>query len=388
LNWNFNEPVLFYFKKIKGEIWMKKIDELKQQLNAVKEEIRNLLAQDKVAEAEAKMAEKRALESKIAIQEELDKEEERNVEEKMSKTLTIRENKNPDLEYRAISKYLMKKDMTPEERASVNVGNSGAIMPEGFINQVQVLTKGFPSLKQYTHVIPVTTNTGKMPISKGSTTRKLAKLATDTELVKEMITTVPVDFAVEDYGKIIPIENSVLEDAGVDFYQNVVAPDFAECAVNTENEKIIEVVAAKAAAGASGTDYKAIIKTINTKIPPALLGRTVILTNQDGYDYLDDLYDSNGRPLLSDNLSNEGSKLFKGRPVVTLDNADLTPLTDGKKPFYIVNLYALIKFFDRKTVEVATSTEAGFTFNQTFVRVIERFDIAEGDNRANFYVEL
>jgi HK97 family phage major capsid protein len=367
---------------------MKKIDELMQELSAKKDEVRSLLNDNRVDEAEKKMAEVRSLEKKIELQKQLDEQEQRKVDDKMSKVIEVREKQNHELEYRAISKYLLRKDMSPEERASVNVGNSGAIMPEGFISQVQLLTKGFPSLKPYTHVIPVSTNTGKMPISQGSTTRKLAKLATDTELVKEMITTAPVEFAVEDYGKIIPVENSVLEDAGINFYQQIVAPDFAECAVNSENEEILKVVTENAAAGATGTDYKAIIKTINQKIVPSLLADTVIITNMDGYDYLDDLYDNNGRPLLSENLAMEGSKLFKGRPLIVLDNAALSPVTDGKKPFYIVNLRALIKFFDRKTIEIATSTEAGFTYNQTFIRVIERFDVVKGDNRANFYVEI
>ncbi|MDN4093569.1 phage major capsid protein [Brevibacillus agri] len=367
---------------------MKKIDELMQELSAKKDEVRSLLNDNKVDEAENKMSEVRSLEKKIELQKQLDKEEERKVEDKMTKTVEVRDKQNTDLEYRAISKYLLRKEMTAEERASVNVGNSGAIMPEGFINQVQVLTDGFPSLKQYTHVIPVSTNTGKIPISQGLTERKLAKLATDTALVQQMITTTPVEFAVDDYGLIIPVENSVLEDAGVNFYQQIVAPEYAEASINTENEQILSVVQANAVAGASGSDYKAIIKTLNTKIKPSLLGGTVIVTSQTGYDYLDTLTDNNGRPLLTDSLSQAGGKLFKGRPVVVLADEAITPETDGKMPFYITNLRALVKFFDRKQVEVATSTEAGFTYNQTFIRVVQRFDVVKADNRANFYIEL
>jgi HK97 family phage major capsid protein len=66
---------------------------------------------------------------------------------------------------------------------------------------------------------------------------------------------------------------------------------------------------------------------------------------------------------------------------------ELQRLTD-KKVFYVVNLYALVKFFDRKTYEIATSKEAGFTYNQTFVRCIERFDAVKGDDRACFKIEF
>ncbi|MED1953791.1 phage major capsid protein [Brevibacillus centrosporus] len=368
---------------------MKKVDELMQELSTKKDEVRSLLNENKVDDAEAKMAEVRSLEKKIELQKQLDEEEERKVDEKMEKTtVEVRKENKVDVEYRAIAKHLMGKELTTEERASINVGNSGAIMPEGFVNQLQVLTKGFPSLKRYTHVIPVTTNTGKMPASTGSATRKLAKLAVDTEMVKEMVTTAPVEFAVEDFGKIYPVENPVLEDAGIELFNGIIAPDVAECSVNSENAEIIKIVKDNAVAGATGADHKAIIKTLNTMVVPSLKGRTVILTNQDGYDYLDGLTDSQGRPLLSDSLAVEGGKVFKGREVVVLDNADLEPTTAGKKPFYIVNLYALVKFFDRKQYEIAVSKEVGFTYNQTFLRVVERFDAVKGDNRANYYIEL
>lgn len=359
--------------------------------------MRSLNDANKVDEAETKLTEVRSLKKQIEIQEELDKEEEREIETKIEtrkeEDKVEKRQNTKDMEFRAIAKYLLQNSdnapqLTAEERASVNVGNSGAILPEDFVNQLQVEMDGFPSLKKYTHVIPVSKNTGKMPVSKGSTTRKLAKLATDTEMVKEMITTTPIEYAVEDYGKIYPVENSVLEDAGVDFFNGLLAPDVAECSVNSENEEIIKIVKDNAVAGATGTDYKAIVKTLNTKVVPSLKGKTVILTNQDGYDYLDGLVDGNGRPLLTDSLAVEGGKVFKGREVVVLDSADLPEVTAGKKPFYIVNLYALVKFFDRKQYEIATSKEAGFTLNQTFVRVVERFDTAKGDNRANFFVEL
>lgn len=366
---------------------MKKIDEIMQELTAKKEEARSLLNENKVEEAETKMTEIRSLEKKIELQKQLDESEERNLDDKR-KDKDNMENREAtkDMEYRAIGKYLLGKELTVEERASVNVGNSGAILPQGFVNQLQVLTAGFPSLKKYCHIIPVATNTGKMPISSGSTTKKLAKLATDTEMVKEMITTSPVEYAVEDYGKIIPTENSVLEDAGVDFFNGLIAPDFAECATNSENESIIDIVEANATVFTS-TDYKSIIKCLNTKIKPSLLKNTIILTNQSGYDYLDNLVDSQGRPLLSDSLAVEGGKTFKGREVVVMDDTELPAATD-KKIFYVVNLYALIKFFDRKQYEIAVSKEAGFTFNQTMVRVIERFDAVKGDNRAAFKIEF
>lgn len=362
--------------------------EIREAIEAKKIEVRGFLDAKDAIKAKTANEELRGLKDSLVITEELEEEEKRELEnQNKNKEERGNEKMDKDLEYRAIGKMLAKKELTTEERASINIGNSGAILPQAFLNQVILLQKGFPSLKKYTHVIPVVTNTGKMPVSAGSTTKKLAKLATDTELVKEMITTTPISYAVEDYGKIFPVENSVLEDTTVDFYNTIVAPSFAEDSMNSENEEIIAIVKANATA-ITGTDYKTIIKAINGTVP-ALKSGMILLCNSDGYDYLDNLVDTNsGRPLLSDSLSVEGGKTFKGKEIVVLDNADLTPVTVGKKPFYIVNLFALIKFFDRKNIEIATSTEAGFTLNQTFVRILERFDAVKGDARANSYVEF
>ncbi|WP_286909304.1 phage major capsid protein [Clostridium sp. UBA1652] len=368
-----------------------KVKEIRDAIEAKKIEVRGFLDKSDLENSKKANEELRALKESLVIAEELEEEEKRDLEKQNKveerKDDVKMENNKIDLEFRAISKILARKELTEEERASVNVSNSGAILPQAFIAQVQLEQKGFPALKPYCHVIPVTTNTGKMPVSKGSTTRKLAKLATDTAMVQEMITTEPIEFAVEDYGKIYPVENSVLEDAGVDFYNSLLAPDVAECSVNSENEEIIEIIEANKVAGATGTDYKAIQKTIN-KVVPALKRGLVVVTNVDGYDYLDGLVDSQGRPLLTDSLAVEGGKMFKGKEVVVMDNADLVPATEGKLPFYVVNLYALVKFFDRKQYEIATSKEAGFVYNQTFTKVVERFDVVKGDARACFYVEL
>ncbi|WP_019850632.1 phage major capsid protein [Desulfitobacterium sp. PCE1] len=367
---------------------MRKIDELRQELNAKKEEARGLLKSDKVNEAEAKMTEIRALEKKIGLQAELDEQEERELDEKRKDDIKMEKRTvDQEMEYRAIGKYLLGKEMSTEERASVsvNVENSNAILPQGFVNQVQVLIDGFPSLKRYCHVIPVSNQSGKMPISLGST-KKLVKLATNTQIVQDMITTTPINYSVEDYGKIIPVENSVLQDTTVDFFNSLIAPDFAECAVNSENEAIIKIVEDNAVDFAA-TDYKGIAKCLNTKVKPSLLKKTIILTSQSGYDYLDGLEDAKNRPLLSESLSVEGGKTFKGREIVVLDDTELVADSD-KKVFYVVNLYALVKFFDRKQYEINVSREAGFVYNQTLTRVIERFDAVAGDSRAAFKIEF
>lgn len=365
------------------------VKDREQRIETLTTELRGLIDAKDVDGAKAKREEIRQEKEMLELEKEIESDEKRALEIQSKKKPiepTKRSGSDKDIEYRAVTKTLLGQELTQEERASVNIGNSGAMLPEGFIKEVLVLREGFPALKPYCHVIPVTTNTGKMPISEGVTNRKLAKLATDTEIVKEMITTKPLEYAVEDYGKIVPVENSVLEDAGVDFYSQVLAPEYAECEVGSENEEILKVITENAVTF-PGSDYKAINKCIN-KVVPLLKKGLVIVTNQTGFDYLDGLEDSTGRPLLKDSLAVEGGSTFKGKEIVVLADEDLAPVTAEKIPFYVVNLRSLVKFFNRKGIEIAKSAEAGFTFNQTFVRMIKRFDVVKCDARACFYLEF
>ncbi|MGR5861838.1 phage major capsid protein [Bacillus pacificus] len=64
-----------------------------------------------------------------------------------------------------------------------------------------------------------------------------------------------------------------------------------------------------------------------------------IFTNQDGFNYLDQLEDKNGRPLLQPDPTNPTrKKLFSGKPVIVLSNKTIATDKDGKAPFIVGDL--------------------------------------------------
>lgn len=349
----------------------KKLRELLEKRNQLKVEMRSFLDSNKIDEAEGKATELRSLEKEIELEQMLIEDEAR----KVPTEPTENRKKDSKIEERAIRKILLKEQLTDEERASVHTTNAGAILPQSFETKIEALRAGYKALKSYCRVIPVTTNTGRLPLSKGTDTKKLANLQKDMEMVKEMITIEPVTYATSDYGKIVPIDNSVLEDTTTDFL-GLVDEEFAENAINTENDEIIKIIKTLVDK-TDGTDYKDIQKAIN-KLSPAARSRAIIITNTNGVAYLDELTDKEGRPLLKQ-LTEGGELRFKSLETVEID-PELLPndtMIDGTTealPFYIVDLRKLVMFFDRKGYEIGTSKEAGFTTNQTLVRVIERFD--------------
>ncbi|MGJ9381526.1 phage major capsid protein [Salipaludibacillus sp. CF4.18] len=118
---------------------MKKVDELRQDLTGIKEEVRSLLNENKVKDAEAKMEEARSLEKKINMQVELDEQEERELDTKMKEGKGGKmENREQDqaAEYRnAFLSMVRGKDLSTEEKRSLTSGTAssgGYTVPQSF----------------------------------------------------------------------------------------------------------------------------------------------------------------------------------------------------------------------------------------------------------------
>ena len=140
------------------------LKELREKMAALKVEVRSLIATDiaaDVATAETKMTEVRALDKKINLLVELGKEEERSLldqkEEKEKKVKVVSE-------MRSITKKLMGKELSVEERAAIMSADNAVLIPKQLIMQVIELSTGYGSLKGICDVIPVVKNEGTIPV--------------------------------------------------------------------------------------------------------------------------------------------------------------------------------------------------------------------------------
>ena len=359
------------------------IAELREKIEGLTTEIRSLKDENKFDEAEAKLAEMRSLKKELKIQEALDEEEREQLERKKNekrnedKEVEKRES-SKDLEYRALVKAMMGKPLTEEERKSITDGNfnsnTGAIIPSQFINKVDLYRSGKKSLKSYCDVIPVTSDNGKMPAT--YLDEELADLEEDTDMVESMINMSEIEFKVSDKGMLKKVGNNLLSDSPVNFIDGILAPSFATASVNRENKDIMAVVNTNSKVVTVEVDEKVedvIAKTIS-KTDDNIAAGLVIVTNEEGYSYIDNLRDASGRK--SDDVSYiNGTLHFKSKEVIKISNSRLPQLTELKTMvFYVVNLRT-VKFFDRKQIEIAKSTEAGFKANKTYVRAVERYDV-------------
>ncbi|MFA9375759.1 MAG: phage major capsid protein [Lachnotalea sp.] len=363
------------------------LNELRALIETKKTEVRSNLQNKEADKAAVVMEEVRTLKTQLAIQEELDEDEKDELRDQATKKKTEVRTKGTINEMRAAVKYALKGKtaLTEEERAAVNIDNNAAILPEQFINDIQVLREGFPSLKQHCHIVKATSNHGKMPFAKIGG-KKLTKYKSGTKLTGEAAATEEITYIIENYGSLVPIANDLQEDEAVNIVQDVIKPDFAEAAVNSENDEILTIVESSMVDKSTGaTDYKGVKKVIDGVLP-TLRAKTIVITNLSGYVYLKSQRDKNDRDLeLVKNVN--GVDYFENKPLVTLSDEELAA-TEGKLVFYVVNLYALVKFFERKGYTVSTDSSVFFESDEVALKVQERFDCEKLDDRACFKVEF
>ena len=368
---------------------MKKSVELKKELETLRNEITALKDSGKIEEAHAKLNSLKDLENRI-----------REAETEEALTIMKKDNKAPlgtvnemDIN-RIYNRVLLGKSITEEEKQFLNAagtpgqveatdGKGGYLVPLEQFNQIKELRRNKIALKDYCNVLPVTSFKGTMPIESG-TTGELIAFEELNEINKSDVDFAQVTYNVADYGDIIPISNTLLADETANL-TNYIGKRFIKKAINTENKKIVAIL--KALSPKAAADYTVINTALNVDLDPAISANAIIITNQTGFNFLDNLTDKQGRPLLDVNLQNTTQKIFKGRDIVVLPDT-LLPMNVKKAPVFVGDLTEFITFFDREGLELALSTEAGFTKNATYIRAIERFDVKKVDEAAMVYLEL
>jgi HK97 family phage major capsid protein len=386
---------------------MNKIAELRQSLTAKIAEVRQLNEEGKTADAEKALGEAEALKSQIANLEAVNNLEadlnNANINtdpqpQPIDKFANLPANNVPAGEEKrakesrtALVKALAGKPLTNEERALlIEGGTPGAgqtsgsfIVPTDIRTQINEYKRDYTPLKNLTEVVPTATQTGTFVYEKLSTITPLADLTEGQDIAEASADFDRFTYTLHDKGALLPVSNTLLQDESGNLIQYI-GRWFAKKSVKTENTSIIDLLKTGKTAVAV-TSLAGLITEMNTGLDPALLDGAVIITNQDGFASLDAEHDSLGRPLMQPDPTSPTRKIFKGLRVIVLSNANL-PSVGAVAPLFVANLPEAVRFMDREVYEVATSQEAGFTKNVTYIRCIERYDVVLKDVSAYLYL--
>jgi len=365
---------------------------MNKKMRDLLEQISNKKAQAKAFLAEKKLDEAKALTEEVKdLQKEFDIEAALYEEEKESAGATPQAKGQKTDVVKAFYKALRGDKLTEVENALITGGTNGEnlIIPQDIQTRINELRREYKSARPYVGHYSTMTLRGSFVYEDITTLTELTNFTDGADVPTSndpKFTT--VSYSVKEYGGILPVSNVLLqnEDGGLVDY---LGRWFGKKAIRTENNKIFaELKNGKTAKALA--DWKALKSSINKDLDPLIALDTVIITNQDGFDFLDAALDDIGRPILQPDPTNPTQKRFMGYPVVVFSNAELptTGTTTKKAPVFYGNTRAGVTFVDRNVYEVKASTDAGFTKNQTLIRVIEMFDVIPADKEAYQFGEL
>ncbi|UVI32083.1 phage major capsid protein [Paenibacillus spongiae] len=375
---------------------MKRIDELKQQLEEFKAEAQVLLNENKVSDAKTKMEEIKNLKESILIQEQLDAEALEQVQNKMNNQKENKQVENNTKQtanaLRAMIKAGMGKSLTEAENALLVPSTGDGANGEGFLLPKDIRTLIVEKIRQYKSFrdvlgyIPTTALTGSFPVEDFETLSELVDFTDGTDGTEPTdIKFKNVAYALKQKGAIIKLSNTLLQMTDNNLIAYIVKV-FAKKAVITENKMAIAALQAGKTVKALA-DWTVLKKSINVDLDEGVKYGCVIVTNQDGYDKLDSIV-ADGRPLLQPDVTSPNRKMFMGYPVHVFSNALLptTGTTTKKAPIFYGNLAEAVSFVDNGAYAFATSEHAAFASNMTVARVIEYVDVAKVDASDKIYI--
>ena len=266
--------------------------------------------------------------------------------------------------------------------------NGGYLVPEDVKTAINEYRRSFVSLKDYVDVRSVVVPSGSEVYEK---TSQLTGLTNITELgeIQEMNAEVfeRITYKVKDFGGILPVSRFLLQDSP----ENLLAylgKWFMKKQIVTENKEIIAVL--KTLTKKAITKVDEIKEAFNVTLDPIFLDNTKVLTNQDGFNVLDNIKDKNGNYLLQPVLNDPTKRLLLGKEVIVLPNTHLPNETANKFPLYVGDLEEAVRVYELNELEIKSTDVGGksFTRNSYDTRLITRFDVKAIDKEAVVKLEF
>lgn len=372
---------------------MSKIEEMQSRLSALIQTAQNYLDDDNLDKAEEIKAQADKLADKIETQKKLDQlSGQLKVPDKSAPADSSGNEKKSASFIRACLKKFGGKALNEVENALLiptatnpNGENGEAyILPQDISTKIENLKRQYRSMREVCGKRTTTAMSGVYPIENLDSVTGLSDFTDGTSATESSDAKfTQVSFSCHEYGKLIKLSNTLIALSDNDLISYIIEL-FAKSACITENAKAVAAIT-KNKTVKTLSSWKDLNSSINKDLDPAALHETVIVTNQDGFDYLDSLVDSTGRPLMQPDITQPTRRLFRGYPVHVFGNSMIpstkpTATKDGFAPIYYGDLNTGIKFVDLNLKSFATSKEAGFRENTTYARLIEYFDVIQNDS--------
>lgn len=265
--------------------------------------------------------------------------------------------------------------------------DGGYLVPVNQQTQINELKRSSSSLRELVTIEPVTTLSGSRVLEKDAEHVPFGVIGEGTEIPgSENPQFDGVSYKVAKYGGILPIPNELLVDAGTKL-RGYLNRWLAKKSVATENGLIIEVLKTFKKKVISGIDD--VKDTLDKELDPSLSAISVVILNQDSFNYFNKLKDTQGRYILETDPKNPTGKILAGRKVIVFSNRILKTVTN-KAPVIIGSLKEGVVLFDRQAISLLATNIGGDSFknDRTDIRAIMRMDVKKFDEKAIVYGEI
>lgn len=398
----------------------KEARELLKKINDKKNEIRGLQGQGKTKEMQDHMQELRDMQAQFDILMELDDDDGKRIKDgiggdgtqviegaqtKKEKKISVEKIKSAFVS-RIVCGLRRRQmpeadkevwDMMTEADPSSGESDGGFTVPQDISTEIKELRRAGNDLEQYVNVERVTTMSGSRVIEKDADSTPWADVD-EGEAFPDADTPkfLQIKYKIGKKGGILKTTYELLQDTA----ENILAylnKWIAKKSRATRNAAILKVLDAMTASKeVAVTGFDDLKDVFNVKLDPAIAASSIVLTNQDGFNYLDKLKDSDGNYIMQKDVTDATKMLLFGRyPVIRVSNKVLKsavvapqeePAKDGSEtyPLYIGDLKEAATLFDREKISIELSTEAGdlWAKDLTGIKVRDRFDVQPVDKSA------
>lgn len=379
--------------------------ELRQSMAEKQTHIQNLLADNRIDEAESATEELKAIRREFDIVQTMNdvvpaaapfggmpqQEEVKDVDTTHVFAQLLR-NRHDSLSDTELS---FAKSMSVRNAANMNEGAGeagGFIVPTDEQTKINELKRALNPLSALVRVENVNTMSGTRVLEKASDMTpfaSVAELAAIGEIDGPKFT--QVKYTIKKFAGILPISEELLADSD----QNLLAYVngwLAKKSVATENAQILAVL--KTLTKAPLTNLDGIKELLNVTLDPTISLMSSVLTNQDGFNFLDKQKDTEGRYLLQPNPLDSTQKLLFGKPVTVVSNkvlpTDTSVASTKKAPVIIGSFTDAVVLFDRRATTLTGTSVGGDAWKRDSydVKAVTRIDVQKFDDKAVVFGEL
>ncbi|HAB59433.1 MAG TPA: phage major capsid protein, partial [Lachnospiraceae bacterium] len=381
--------------------------ELKKLLDSIKnkkQQVKDFAAAGKIEDATKAKGELKDLQAQFDLLYDLEEDAQDDIEDKINKgtakTVVDEVKKVTNAFVNAIKAAISKTDLTIEDKEILNSMNEtkpedGALtVPKDIRTAVKELRRSEDALENLVNIETVSTLTGSRVIERYADQTPFDNVEEAAEFPEVSTPQFDnVEYKVKKKGGILKVTQELLSDTA----ENIIAylkKWIAKKSKATRNFMIvakIKEMTTNAEVAISGLDD--LKKIFNIMLDPAIALGAIVVTNQDGYNWIDTLKDSDGKYILQPDPTKPTQMLLFGKyPITKVSNRTLPSklVTGGYKvPIVCGDLKEAITIFDRETLTIDISNVAGnlWSTDQTGIKVRERLDIKAVDEEAIIMAE-